>query len=223
MQLSIQRAHLLLHVSLPLLFILLRQEGFGTQRTGCGGGSGALSLLSRVRKIHTADRRRPSVLLRADREWKEEKDRILRLCVTLPSSSRSVMLMAMCVMTGLCKRWKAVTADEVLSNSTCIVCGSNVYDIQPLLGSHVGGDACLLKKGRGCVDCSKDFGFHSRTARNAWERFKIGEIDPIQLRIVQDYWERQQRAAESCQLECRSPTAPGNVEAAEPGCSSSCR
>lgn len=83
---------------------------------------------------------------------------------------------------GLAKRWPTFTAEEIERHHTreslWIVAGGSVYDVTKLLREHPGGDGALLRRGGGTKDCTEDFLFHGRTARQDAEAHKIGVVDP---------------------------------------------
>lgn len=85
-------------------------------------------------------------------------------------------------LTGLKSKWPRITAEEVFAQPYYIVAGCNVYDVAGIIGGeHPGGDSCLLRRGRGAMDCTNDLYFHSRTAKAKWEKLKIGEISTSEL------------------------------------------
>lgn len=92
------------------------------------------------------------------------------------------MLETLFSLTGIKSKWPRVTAEEVFVQPYYIVAGCNVYDVAGIIGGeHPGGDSCLLRRGRGAMDCTNDLYFHSRTARAKWNKLKIGEISTNEL------------------------------------------
>ncbi|CAD2213349.1 cytochrome b5 [Angomonas deanei] len=92
------------------------------------------------------------------------------------------MFSSLLQLAGLAHNWPTFSREEIAKHDTprslWIVAGHSVYDVTPLLGSHVGGDTALLKRGGGVRDCTEDFNFHGLAARGEVSSYKIGEICP---------------------------------------------
>lgn len=96
------------------------------------------------------------------------------------------MLRQLLTISGLQKKWEAIRAEDVVKEPHWIVCGSSVYDISNFLIDHPGGDACLLRRGRGASDCQRDFKFHSRKGQKSWEEYKIGELSVREMEKLEE-------------------------------------
>lgn len=97
------------------------------------------------------------------------------------------MLKKILVASGLSKSWPSITAEEVYSNPYFIVAGNSVYNVAPILGGeHPGGDQCLLRRGGGAMDCTRDLKFHSPSGRKKWESFKVAELDHNELMKLEE-------------------------------------
>lgn len=98
-------------------------------------------------------------------------------CLTHKQIHRLRMLRKILLASGLGKSWPSVTAEEVQENPYFIVAGNNVYNVASILGGeHPGGDNCLLRRGGGAMDCTRDLHFHSPSGRKKWETLKVGEL-----------------------------------------------
>ncbi|CAD2213350.1 cytochrome b5 [Angomonas deanei] len=94
------------------------------------------------------------------------------------------MLRAVLSFLGIVPRYPELTEEEVRCHnsrsSLWIVAGHSVYDVTPILRSHPGGEAALLRRGGGVQDCAKDYTFHSRYACGVWHQLKVGELPEME-------------------------------------------
>eukprot|EP00796_Vickermania_ingenoplastis_P013237 gene13237-9083_t len=102
------------------------------------------------------------------------------------TSTHAEMLKSLLVLSGFQKKWPAVTAEDVRQQPYWIVCGNSVYDIEPILGEHPGGDSCLLRRCRGETDCERDYGYHSRKGKEKWAEYKVGELSKDELLALEE-------------------------------------
>lgn len=109
------------------------------------------------------------------------------------------MLRNLLILSGFQKNWELIRADQVRQKPYWIVCGYSVYDVEPILNTHPGGDTCLIRRGRGETDCLRDYNFHSRTGRQKWEKYKVGEMSNLEL----------ERLA-ALRRQCRMPPSPSS-------------
>ena len=58
-----------------------------------------------------------------------------------------------------------------------IICNNKIYDITKLINNHPGGKNCLLKRSGGCINCLKDYNFHSYKSKNVWSKYHIGYLE----------------------------------------------
>lgn len=71
---------------------------------------------------------------------------------------------------------KAEIARHHTRNSLWLIADKKVYDVTQFVDQHAGGAQSILKRGGGCEDCSRDFGFHSSKAQDLWKSFQIGYV-----------------------------------------------
>eukprot|EP01065_Artemidia_motanka_P020532 TRINITY_DN2457_c0_g2_i1.p1 TRINITY_DN2457_c0_g2~~TRINITY_DN2457_c0_g2_i1.p1 ORF type:complete len:130 (+),score=22.20 TRINITY_DN2457_c0_g2_i1:72-461(+) len=80
------------------------------------------------------------------------------------------------------------TLEEVAEHCTeesCWIIGAGyVYDVTNFLLEHPGGKQALLEwAGR---DCSRQYNFHSKSGRQQWEAYRIGEIESTLKRALRN-------------------------------------
>jgi hypothetical protein len=94
------------------------------------------------------------------------------------------MLAALKAVFGV-KEWPEFTREEVAKHNTpdsvWIVAGEKVFDATEFVRLHPAGPAAILKRAGGCVDCSRDYKFHSQGAREQWKRCQIGVLSAAAL------------------------------------------
>lgn len=69
--------------------------------------------------------------------------------------------------------------NEMKKNGRHILIASRcIYDITEfvILNLHPGGNNCLIKKSNNNDNCKVDLDFHSKKAKQLWNRFKIGKL-----------------------------------------------
>lgn len=62
--------------------------------------------------------------------------------------------------------------------SAWLVAGDKIYDATQYLDCHPAGEASILRKSGGVVDVTRDFEFHSPSARKLFRSLEIGRIKP---------------------------------------------
>lgn len=64
------------------------------------------------------------------------------------------------------------------ADSAWLLVGDTIYDATEVLTRHPGGVESILRKSGGRCDCTEDFGFHSKKARQIWNKHKVGKLCP---------------------------------------------
>mmetsp|Transcript_32455 Transcript_32455/g.48044 ORF Transcript_32455/g.48044 Transcript_32455/m.48044 type:complete len:183 (-) Transcript_32455:259-807(-) len=62
------------------------------------------------------------------------------------------------------------------TDSAWLTVGDTIYDATSYIANHPGGKMSILKKAGGKADCTIDFDFHSKNARNLWKKYKVGKL-----------------------------------------------
>mmetsp|Transcript_20249 Transcript_20249/g.29273 ORF Transcript_20249/g.29273 Transcript_20249/m.29273 type:complete len:189 (-) Transcript_20249:215-781(-) len=83
-----------------------------------------------------------------------------------------------------CDKEKYYTLCQVRRHCTAesawLLVGDTIYDATTYIAKHPGGTRSILKKSGGRVDCTVDFEFHSKKARNMWKSYKVGKLRPCE-------------------------------------------
>jgi cytochrome b involved in lipid metabolism len=60
-----------------------------------------------------------------------------------------------------------------------IICGNCIYDFTEYLNNHIhpGGNIIIERLYNTGNDCSKDYKFHNKIARNIWNKYFIGYLE----------------------------------------------
>ena len=61
------------------------------------------------------------------------------------------------------------------ANSCWLIAHDNVYDITKFIEKHPIGSEPILKKAG--TDCTIDYDFHSKAAKQVWKEYKIGYVN----------------------------------------------
>jgi len=123
----------------------------------------------------------PSALISAGQYRTRDENRveIARLTIgdTPPPTERTVEFEVRHNWMGRAERW--YTAEEVahhrLPTDLWLIAHNKVYDVTRWVEMHPGGAAALLR--RGGLDATRDFDFHTKRAREMWEKTFIGKLD----------------------------------------------
>ena len=123
----------------------------------------------------------PSALISAGQYRTRDENRveIARLTIgdTPPPAERTVEFEVRHNWMGRAERW--YTAEEVAHHRTptdlWLIAHGKVYDVTRWVEMHPGGAAALLR--RGGLDATRDFDFHTKRAREMWEKTFIGKLD----------------------------------------------
>jgi cytochrome b involved in lipid metabolism len=70
--------------------------------------------------------------------------------------------------------------DNLIKNGlVIIICGKRVYDFTEYLNNHIhpGGNNLIERLYNLGNDCSKDYKFHNKKARNVWNKYFIGYLE----------------------------------------------
>merc|ERR1719238_1033978 len=78
------------------------------------------------------------------------------------------------------KEWPEFTRAEVAAHNTedsvWLVAGDRVFDVTRFVHLHPAGPVAILKRAGGCEDCSMDYKFHSKGARQQWKQCQVGVL-----------------------------------------------
>lgn len=83
------------------------------------------------------------------------------------------------------KEWPEYTREEVAKHNTresvWLVAGEKVFDVTEFVKLHPAGPVAILKRAGGCADCTQDYKFHSKGAREQWKNCQIGVLTAGEL------------------------------------------